>query len=165
MCIIKMINKSKTNIASQKALKYFLKNNVLKQSRKIRGKFPPFSEIIDNETKILKIIKIYELEILSKNFYLLIVKNYSKHPKERYFLAIKLASQSSDLLVTLSNDFAHKNSLRLIQYIITPKLHRVSLISLKEIVTIEDYSLSIEILREFRNKFLNILTKVKKQLK
>ncbi len=149
---------------SQRELKVFLQNQVFKKSTKLKGKFAPFSEIIDNELRVLKIRDIYYLSENLKNFYLVIVKNYSKHPKERYFLAALLASQSSDLLVILANKFAQKHTLKLVQYAINPKQLRISLISLKEIEKIEDYSFSVELLKEFRTTFRNILGKIKNTL-
>jgi hypothetical protein len=146
---------------SQSNLRVFLKNQIARKSKKLKGKFAPFSDVINNEIKVLKIKAIYDLRDVSKNFYLFIVRNYSKHPKERYFLAIILASQSSDLLVSLANEFAQKNGLKLVQYAIKPKQLRISLISLKEVKKIEDYSLTLAILNEFRTNFRNILRKIK----
>lgn len=160
-----MINTSRKIDRNQKTLQLFLINELLKKSKKIRGKFSPISELIEDKVKVMKIVKLYDLGSLFKNFYLFIVKNYSKQPKKRYFLAIILASQSSDLLVNLAKDFAQKNSLKLIQYAIDPMFSRISLISLKEIENVEDYSISIEILKEFRNIFLNTLTKLKSLVK
>ena len=160
-----MINTSRKIDSNQKTLHLFLINELLKKSKKIRGKFSPISELIEDKVKVMKIVKLYDLGSLFKNFYLFIVKNYSKQPKKRYFLAIILASQSSDLLVNLAKDFAQKNSLKLIQYAIDPMFSRISLISLKEIENVEDYSISIEILKEFRNIFLNTLTKLKSLVK
>lgn len=149
---------------SQRDLSGFLQNKLIKKSKKLKGKFAPFSEIIDNELRVLKINKIYDLSEKFKNLYLFIVKNYLKQPKERYFLAVSLASQSSDLLVSLANEFAQKNALKLVQYAINPKQLRVSLISLKEIENIEDYSFSVELLKEFRTNFRNMLVKIKNTL-
>ncbi len=149
---------------SQRDLRGFLQNKLIKKSKKLKGKFAPFSEFIDNEIRVLKINKIYNLSEKFKNLYLFIVKNYLKQPKERYFLAVILASQSSDLLVSLANEFAQKNALKLVQYAINPKQLRVSLISLKEIESIEDYSFSVELLKEFRTFFRNMLGKIKNTL-
>lgn len=149
---------------SQRDLSGFLQNKLIKKSKKLKGKFAPFSEITDNELRVLKINKIYDLSEKFKNLYLFIVKNYLKQPKERYFLAVSLASQSSDLLVSLANEFAQKNTLKLVQYAINPKQLRVSLISLKEIENIEDYSFSVELLKEFRTNFRNMLVKIKNTL-
>jgi len=160
-----MKSSSQELYTNQKSLKLFLLNELFKKSKKIRGKFSPISELIDNKAKIMKIMKLYDLGNVIKNFYMFIVKNYSKQPKERYFLAVILASQSSDLLVNLAKDFAQKNSLKLIQYAIDSNLSRISLISLKEIEKVEDYSISIDILNECRNNFLNTLSKIKNLVK
>ncbi len=149
---------------SQKELQAFLQNEIFKKSKKLKGKFAPFSEIIDNEYRVLKIKAIYDLSEKSKNLYLFIIRNYSKPPKERFYLAIILAAQSSDLLVSLANNFAQKNGLKLIQYAINPKQLRISLISLKEIENLEDYSFSVDILKEFRTFFRNMLGKIKSSL-
>ncbi|MFX1339339.1 MAG: hypothetical protein ACFFDK_12075 [Promethearchaeota archaeon] len=149
---------------SQRDLKVFLQNMIFKVSNKLKGKFSPFSEIIGNELKVLMIKDIYDLGENHKNLYLFIVKNYSKQPKERYFLAVLLASQSSDLLVSLANDFARKNALKLVQYTINLKQLRISLIALKEIEKIEDFSFSVEILKEFRTNFREMLAKIKSTL-
>ena len=149
---------------SQRELNLFLQNQIFKKSNKLKGKFAPFSEMIDNEFKVLKIKEIYDLSETFKNLYFFIMKNYSKYPKERYFLAVLLASQSSDLLVSLANDFAQKNGLKLIQYAINPNQVRISLISLKEIEKIEDFSFSVDLLKEFRTNFRNMLRKMKNTL-
>ncbi|TFG30178.1 MAG: hypothetical protein EU532_01700 [Promethearchaeota archaeon] len=149
----------------QKSLKLFLSNEIIKKAKKLRGKLASFSEIIDDKPRVLKIMKAYDLGNFLKNCYLFIVKNYSNQPKERYYIATRLASQSSDLLVKLANDFAQKNSLKLIQYAIDPKLSRISLISLKEIKKIDDYSHSVNVLTEFRKNFLDNLIKIKNLVK
>lgn len=146
---------------SQKDLRVYIQGQLSKRSKNLKGRFAPFSEMIDNELRVLKVKNIYDLSEKFKNMWLFIVKNYSKHPKERYFFGVLLASQSSDLLVSLANDFAKKNSLKLVQYAINPKYFRISLIALKEIEKIEDYSFSIELLKEFRTKFRNMLVKIK----
>ena len=149
---------------SQKELQAFLQNEVFKKAKKLKGNFAPFSEIIDNEYRVLKIKTLYSLSEKSKNIYLFVVKNYSKLPKERFYLAIILAAQSSDLLVSLANDFAQKNRLKLVQYAINPKQFRISLISLKEIEKLEDFTFSVEILNDFRTNFRNMLGKIKSSL-
>jgi hypothetical protein len=97
--------------------------------------------------------------------FLFSVKNYDKLPKIRYFLAMQLASQSSDFLVALSRDFAIKNDLKLIQYSIVPKTTRISLLSLKEIKEIEDFEKSIGMLQDFRERFRKKIAKIKDLVK
>lgn len=149
---------------SQRNLKVFLQDQIFNKSKKLKGKFAPFSEMINNERRVLKIKEIYDLRENYKNVYLFIVKNYLKKPKERYFLAVLLASQSSDLLVSLANEFAQKKALKLVQYAINPKQLRISLISLKEIEKIEDFSFSVDVLKEFRAYFRKMLAKIKSTL-
>ena len=73
---------------SHRELSVFLQNQIFKKSTKLKGKFAPFLEKVDNEPRILKIKDIFDLSEKLKNLYLFIVKNYLKQPKERYFLAI-----------------------------------------------------------------------------
>ena len=101
------------------------------------------------------------MSALLKYLYLIVAKNYSKKPNFRYFLAINLSSQSSDLLVNLARDYAIKHNLKLIQYSILRKTYRISLLSLKEIVSIEEYTNSIKILNNFRIEFRKNLVKIK----
>lgn len=146
---------------NQDVLKSYLESNVFKSAIKLKGKFAPFSEPVDKTPKTLPIKRIYNLKEQLKNFFLIIVKNYSNQPKVRYFLAIILASQSSDFLVSLAKDYATRNNLKLIQYSLFPKNIRISLLSLKEIRTIEDYSSSIELLKNFKKKFRKTLVKIR----
>ena len=144
-----------------KVLKSYLESYVIKSANKLKGKFAPFSEQVDKTLKTLPIKRIYNLKEELKGISLIIVKNYSKQPRVRYFLSIILASQSSDFLVSLAKDHARKNNLKLIQYSLFPKNIRISLLSLKEIRTIKDYSNSIELLKDFRKKFQQTLVKIK----
>jgi len=144
-----------------KELKMFIERNVIKNMKKVRGKHAPIAEIIDNKFYNLTVKSIYDLKEKYKNLFLFIVKNYTKNPKLRYFLAYSLANNSSDFIVQLARDFAVKNDLKLIQYSIFPRALRIQLVSLKEIKKIEDYNTSNEILREFRKKFREKLVKLK----
>ena len=143
------------------ALKPYLKSNVIKNAQKLRGKFAAISELIEDSQRTLTVQSIFKLRDELKGLFLFSVKNYDKHPKIRYFLAIQLASQSSDFLVALSRDFAIKNDLKLIQYSIFPKTTRISLLSLKEIKGIEDFEKLIGILQDFREKFRKKIVKIK----
>ena len=153
-----LLNKSFTN---QKSLKSFIKTQILKTAKKLKGKYNPISELVDNIPRTLKIREIYKIEDSLKNLFLIIVNNYSKQPKVRYFLALILASQSSDLLVSLVKDYATMNNLKLIQYSLFPKNIRISLLTLTEIQTVEDFSNSIELLKNFRNYFRKTFEKIK----
>ena len=147
---------------TQTDLKSFIKNDITKNVKKLRGKHAPISELVNNVPKSLSVEKIYDLSEKTKYFFLLIVKNYSKQPKLRYFLAILLANNSSDLLVQLARDHAIKYDLKLIQYSLFPKILRIQLLLLKEIKKIEDYSNFIEKLNHFRKEFRSKLVKFKK---
>ncbi|MFX1408777.1 MAG: hypothetical protein ACFFA6_00365 [Promethearchaeota archaeon] len=152
-----MIQETRKPLSGIRSLKDFIKNNVIKNAKKLRGKYTPISEIVNNVPKTLKIKKIYELKGNNKNLYLIISNNYTKVPKIRYFLAVSLASQSSDFLVSLAKNFAKRNNLKLIQYSIFPKTLRINLLLIKELNDVEDYSKSIQILINFRIVFQNRL--------
>ena len=142
-------------------LKSFIKDEFIKDTKKIRGKHSPISELVDNVPKSLKVEKMYDLSKKDKYTFLLIVRNYSKKPKLRYFLAISLAFNSSDLLVQFARDFALKDELKLIQYSVFPKTLRIQLLLLKELKNTEDYANSISILKTNRKEFRSALLKIK----
>lgn len=143
--------------SNYKDLKTFIKKSLVANSLKLKGKFAPISEKLHDSSKSLQVKKIYNLIDINQNLYLLIFKNHSKHPKERYFLAISLAAQSSDFLVLLATEFAHQNDIKLIQYSIIPKSKRISLLSLKEIENRDDISVYIKLLETFRKEFRSTL--------
>lgn len=132
------------------SLKEYLEEEILKKAKKLRGRYRSISEIVDKIPKTLKIKSIYRLQGELHNFYLFTSKNYNKNPENRYFLVVSLASQSSDLLVSLAKDFAKRNNLKLIQYSIFPKTLRINLLSIKELNEVEDFSKSIQILQNFK---------------
>ena len=143
------------------AITPYLKSKIIKNAQKLRGKFAAISEMIEDSQRTLTVQNIFKLRDELKGLFLFSVKNYDKYPKIRYFLAMQLASQSSDFLVALSRDFAIKNDLKLIQYSVVPKTTRISLLSLKEIKEIEDFEKSIGILQDFREKFRKKIAKIK----
>ncbi len=150
-----------SNIASRKSLETSIKSTIIKNSKRIREKHSNISEIVENTPKTLEIKKIYDLRKKYNNLYLMVIKNHSKNPKIRYFLTISLASQSSDLLVNLSREFVNKSDeIRLIQFSIHPKSMRVSLLALKELNSMENYTQSVELLNDLRNKFRQKLLKI-----
>lgn len=145
-------------LSETESLKEYIKNEIIINAKKVRGRHTPISEIVNNVPKTLKIREIYKLQGKLKNIYLFIANNYTKKPKTRYFLVISLASQSSDFLVSLAKEFAKNNNLKLIQYSIFPKILRINLLLIKELTEIEDYSKSIQMLKNFRIVFQNRLT-------
>ncbi|MFX0007036.1 MAG: hypothetical protein ACFFA7_04145 [Promethearchaeota archaeon] len=142
-------------------LKSFVKREFMKEAKKVRGKHSPISERVDNVPQSLKVKKIYDLNKKERYSFLLITRNYNKKPKLRYFLAISLAYNSSDLLVQFARDFALKDDLKLIQYSIFPKTLRIQLLLLKELKKVEDYANSINILKSNRKLFRSTLLKAK----
>lgn len=134
-------------------LRNYLKKSILKDAKKIKNKYPPISEKVNRITYSLKIKNIYELEGNLNNLFIIITKNYAKNPRNRYFLAILLASQSSDLLVNLAKEYSRKNNLKLIQFSLYPHHFRVGLFSLKEIENKDNLTEKINLLKEFRILF------------
>ncbi|MFX0042990.1 MAG: hypothetical protein ACFE8L_08770 [Candidatus Hodarchaeota archaeon] len=148
-------------LSETESLKEYVKNEIITNAKKVRGRHTPISEMVNNVSKILKIKDIYKFEGKLKNIYLFIANNYTKKPKNRYFLVISLASQSSDLLVSLAKEFAKRNNLKLIQYSIFPKTLRIHLLLIKELIEREDYSKSIQMLKSFRIVFQNRLANIR----
>ena len=131
---------------------------LIAKAKKFKGQYPPISEAVNNEIKLLKIKNIYKIEEKSVILYLFKIKNYTKNSKYRYFIGNVIASQSSDLLVNLAKNYAINNSIKLIQFCLHPNTHRINLLSLIELKTVELYP---EILDHFSK--LNI--KFKEKLK
>ena len=150
-------NDTKENLQS------YLKKEILKDATRLKNKYPPISEKVNGVSKSLQIKSIYELKGNLNNFIFITTKNYAKKPKYRYFLAISIATQSSDLLVSLAREFCKQNGLKLIQFPIHPQHFRVGLFSLKEILNKNSISETVDLLKEFRiiyRKDLEKLTKL-----
>ena len=143
-------------------LQNYLKKLILKDAKKIKNKYPPILEKVNGISKPLKIKNIYELNGNLNNFFLITTKNYAKKPKDRYFLAIILASQSSDLLVSLAKEYSKKHKLKLIQFSIYPQHFRVGLFSLKELRSKDTISETVNSLKEFRIMYRKDLEKLGK---
>ncbi|MFX1260108.1 MAG: hypothetical protein ACFFAN_19845 [Promethearchaeota archaeon] len=139
----------------------FIERNLIKNMKKLRGKYAPIAEIVKDTSNTLSVKSIYDLRTKFKNFFLFVAKNYSKHPKFRFFIAIILANNSSDLLVLFARDYARKNNLKLIQYSIFPKTFRTQLLLIKEVKKIDDITNSIQILKDFKLIFQNNLVRLK----
>ncbi len=151
-----------------KALKEFqgeLKENLgkFRDSKKLRGKFSPISFLIKGTPKTLKIKSIISLGGEYKNFFLFKLKNYMKTPKIRFFLSVSLASQSSDLLVSLAKEFVSESqTLKLIQYSIYPNTLRINLLLLIELDVNQSFSNAVEVLKVIRQEFRKKLDKINK---
>ena len=146
-----------SDIEIKENLQNHLENTILRDAKRLKNKYPPISEKVNRISKSLKVKEIYELKGDLNNFIFIATKNYSKQPKYRYFLAILLASQSSDLLVNLAKEYSKKNNLRLIQFSLHPQHFRVGLFSLKEIENKDNLSEAIKLLKEFRILYRNNL--------
>ena len=131
-------------------LQSYLKKEILKDAKRIKNKYPAISEKVDGVSKVLKVKNIYELKGNFNKFIFLKTKNYVKNPRYRYFLSILLASQSSDLLVSLAKEFSKINRLKLIQFSLYPQHFRVGLFSLKEIHDKNGFSEAVNLLKECR---------------
>ena len=149
-------NETKENLQS------YLKKEILKDAQRLKNKYPPISEKVNGISKSLRIKNIYKLKGNLNNFIFIKTKNYTKNPRYRYFLAILLATQSSDLLVSLAKEFSKKNRLKLIQFSLHPQHFRVGLFSLKEMHNKNKFSEVINLLKEFRIIYRNDLEKLGK---
>ncbi len=143
-------------------LQHYLKKEILKDAKRLKNKYPPISEKVNGVSKSLKIKSIYELKGNLNNFIFITTKNHNKNPKHKYFLAILLASQSSDLLVGLAKEFSKKNRLKLIQFSLHPQHFRVGLFSMKEMHGKDNFSEAVNLLKEFRVLYRKDLEKLGK---
>lgn len=156
------MNKSKEELNSNKSeFKKYIKNQIIKNGKLLKNKYPPISEVIDGVESILKIKKVYELQKKFKNFYFFIVKSTNYKPKIKHLLVIKLASQSSDFLAIISKKILKaKSEYRLIQYCIYPKSFRISLLILKEVLSEEKFMQSFNDLKDIRTEFRKRLSNI-----
>ncbi len=147
---------------TEKDLTLYFRRNLIKDLKKIKGKHAPITEIVENIPRSFPVNSIYDMSEIFKNFYLLVVRNYSKKPKFKYFLAVSIANNSSDLLVHLARSSAIKYGLRLIQYSVYPKTLRIHLLSLKEIKNPSDYKSSVEVLKAISKEVRDKLVRLEK---
>jgi hypothetical protein len=131
-----------------------IKSDILKNSQKLKGKYLPFSEMVGGIQKIFPVKKLYKLQGDLKNFFLIEVKHSTEKQKHKQFLAIQLASQSSDFLVSVAKTLIkEKSQLRLIQFSIYPEHLRVGLLGLRRLDQITEIPMIINDLKEIRTKF------------
>jgi len=162
--LINLTEKSGEIETNNKDLKDFIEKKAVKNAKRLKGKHFPISEIVDAVPKCLRVKNIYRVEQQFKDIFLIVVKNHHKLPKIRYFLAVQLASQSSDLLARLARNCAVKNDLKLIQYPIYPKTLRINLLALKELDSVQNFSKWIALLENFKNLFNQKLKKLNELL-
>ena len=140
-----------------------IKEKLLKDSHRLKEKYPPLSYIINDTQLIFQINRLYELSGDLKQLYMIFAK--SKNGKLRYFICITLASQSSDFLVSLARKtIKDETSLRLLQFSLIPKHLRVNLLCLKEIEQEDDLQGSITLLKQVRSRFRKTLEKITSQM-
>ncbi|MFW9928427.1 MAG: hypothetical protein ACFFD1_03465 [Candidatus Thorarchaeota archaeon] len=139
-------------------LKNKIKNDLLSKGNKLRNKYPPISEKGNDGLLIQKVKKIFKLKEDFRNFYLIETKSTNHNKEKRYYLALIIASQSSDLLVKIAQNVIIKESdLRLIQFSFHPEHSRVSLALLKELDELSDFDELKTKLNSLRAKFLTKL--------
>ncbi|MBN1802097.1 MAG: hypothetical protein JW891_11350 [Candidatus Lokiarchaeota archaeon] len=140
----------------------------MNNANKIKGKHPPMIRIVGKERRVLKVNALYDLDYLFKNFFLFVLNDKSEKAKTKYYLAILLASQSSDFLSELAKKGMSKSdNFKLIQYSTYPKSSRTSLLLLKECTSLEEYKSTITLLQEnrtrFRKKIIALVERVEPQ--
>ena len=136
-----------------------IKEKLLRDSHRLKEKYPPLSYIINGTQKTLQISRLYELSGDLKQLYMILGK--SKNEKLKYLICIKLASQSSDFLVSLARKaIEDESNLRLLQFSLIPKHLRVNLLCLKEIEREDDLQDVIDLLKQVRSRFRKTLEKL-----
>ena len=136
-------------------LKREIESNLLKDAKKLRGKYLPISEKVMGTQKVFTIKNIYELSGRLKSFYIIMIKDEIAKKNRRFFIVIQLASQSSDFLVKIAKEIIKQKeiALKLIQYAIHPKSLRINLLCMSELKNTDDISDLIKELGEVRILF------------
>ncbi len=143
-----------------KTFERFLKEAIINSKYKIKGKHIPLSESADKIISILLVRKVFRIVSERSTLFLIIGRSKQKPSSKHYYLMAQLAAQSSDLLVKIAEKFAKTNGLRLVQYSLIPKTHRVGLFALKGVSTTEEYSKNFVLLEQFQAVFQQNLKKV-----
>ena len=140
-----------------------IKEKLLRDSHRLKEKYPPLSYTINGIQLRLQINRLYELSGDLRQFCIIIAK--SKDGKLIYLICITLASQSSDFLVSLARTtIKDETNLRLLQFSLMPKQLRVNLLCLKEIEHEDDLQGSITLLKQVRSRFRKTLEKITSQM-
>ena len=142
-------------------LKDKIKKNLLSKGIKLRNKYPPISQRSDEKVLIEKIRSLFQLQKDFNNFYLIITKSTNKRKDKKFYLAIILASQSSDLLAKIAKYIViNEEKIRLIQYSFHPEHLRVSLALLRELDEFIDFDDIKTKLSSLRTQFLRKLNNI-----
>jgi len=150
----------------EKELGTRIKEKLLRDSRRLKERYPPLSDIINGTQLTLQINRLYELSGDLRHFYIMIAKSKkSKNGNLKYLICITLASQSSDFLVSLARTtIKDETSLRLLQFSLIPKHLRLNLLCLKEIENEDDLQGIIDLLKQVRIRFRKTLEKITSQM-
>ena len=136
-------------------LKEKIKRDLLIKATKLNNKYPPISDKIDDRLRVQKIEKIFQLKEDYQNFYLIITKPKNDNKEKKYYLALVVANQSSDLLVKIAKKLvSNEGHIQLIQFPFHPKHFRVSLAFLRELEEFMDIDELKNKLNSLRTKFL-----------
>jgi len=143
-------------------LRISIENKLLENAKKLKEKYPPISENISGVQKVYPIKKVYQLFNDFKNFYLIIINDSSIEQKIRYFFVIRLASQSSDLLVKLAKKtMRQKNyNFQLIQFALHPNISRINLLCLSELKNLDELTTLSEQLNDIKSSFQEKMDKL-----
>lgn len=142
-------------------LKEKIKRDLLSKATKLKNKYPPISERSDGKLRVQNIEKIFQLKEDYRNFYLIITKIKDKHKEKKYYLALVVAVQSSDLLAKIArNLISDKENIQLIQFPFHPEHFRVSLAFLRELEEFMDIDELKNKLNKLRTNFLMKLNNI-----
>jgi hypothetical protein len=142
-------------------LKEKIKQDLLSKATKLNHKYPPISDRIDDKLRVQKIKKIFQLKEDYQNFYLIITKLKNDNKEKKYYLALIVAVQSSDLLVKIAKKLVlNEEHIHLIQFPFHPKHFRVSLAFLRELEEFMDIDELKNKLNTLRTKFLMKLNNI-----
>jgi hypothetical protein len=142
-------------------LKEKIKRDLLTKATKLNNKYPPISDRSNDRLRVQKIVKIFQLKEDYQNFYLIITKPKNDNKEKKYYLALVIAVQSSDLLVKIAKKLvSNEGHIQLIQFAFHPKHFRVSLAFLRELEELMDIDDLKNKLNSLRTKFLMKLNNI-----
>jgi hypothetical protein len=143
-------------------LRITIESELLKDAKKLREKYPPISENIEGAQKVYPIKSVYQLFNGFKNFYLILINDSTIEQKIRYFLTIRLASQSSDILVKLAKKALKQKNLnfQLIQFALHPNNSRINLLCISELKNFDTLMTLREQLNEIKLLFQEKMDKI-----
>ena len=142
-------------------LKEKINKVLLSKGTKLKNKYPPISQRRDGGVMVQKIKSIFQLRDDFKNFYLIITKSTNNRKERKFYLALILASQSSDLLAKIAKSIiSNEKEMRLIQFSFHPEHFRVNLALLRELDELMDFDELKDKLDSLRTQFLSKLNNI-----